>query len=71
MPGRDVWVLLGACGVGGLGGLTAVLGGIDGGWARVTRSKPDDSDSLSESGIWRLLDGAVIGCANLYSFAGK
>ena len=42
-----------------------------GGWARLTRYSPDESDLLSDSGIWWLLNGARIGCANFDSFAGK
>ena len=58
VSGKGVWGLLGACGIGGLGGLArwelgpnAVwcgVGGFAGGWARVTRSSPDESESLSE-----------------------
>ena len=68
----------------GLGGLTLQdgiaqspdadcpgLGGLVGGWARLTRSSPDESDSLSDSGIWWLLNGTRIGNANFNSFAGK
>ena len=60
--------------MGVLGGLNAVwcgVGGFVGGWARVTKSSPNESDSLSDSGIWWSLDGARIGCANFNSFAGK
>ena len=45
--------------------------GLVGGWARLTRSSPDESDSLSDSGIWQSLDGAGIDCVNFDSFAGK
>ena len=41
-----------------------------GGWARVTRSSPDESDSLLDSGIWQLLNDARIYCVNFDSFAG-
>ena len=44
------------------------LGGLVGGWARLTRSSPDESDLLSDSGIWQLLNGAGVGCANFISF---
>ena len=47
------------------------LGGLVGGWASLTRSSPDESDSLLDSGIWQLLDGAGPGCASVISFAGK
>ena len=47
------------------------MGGIAGGWARVTRSSPDESDSLSDSGDWQLLSGAGIDCVNFDSFAGN
>ena len=42
-----------------------------GGWARLTRSGPNESDSLSDSGIWKLLNGARVGCANFISFTGN
>ena len=71
----------GALGKGGLGGLAiwelspnAVrpgLSGLVGGWARLTRFSPNESDSLSDSGIWRLLDGTRINCVNFNSFAGN
>ena len=35
------------------------------------RSSPDESDSLSDSGIWWLLNGTRVGCANFVSFAGN
>ena len=41
-----------------------------GGWARFTKSSPDESDSLSDSGIWWSLSGAGIDCVNFDSFAG-
>ena len=47
------------------------LGGLVGGWARLTRSSPNESDSLSDSGIWWSLDGTRAGCTNLVSFAGN
>ena len=47
------------------------LGGLVGGWARLTRSSPDGSDSLSDSGIWWSLNGTRINCANFNSFAGN
>ena len=37
----------------------------------MTRSSPDESDSLSDSGIWQLLNGAGIDCVNFDSFAGN
>ena len=43
------------------------LGGLVGGWDRLTKSSPDESDSLSDSGIWWSLDGARIGCASFVS----
>ena len=71
----------GALGKGGLGGLilcalgpNAVrpgLGGLVGGWVRLTRSSPDESDSLSDSGIWQLLNGAGIDCVNFDLFTGN
>ena len=65
--------------MGGLRGLTLWhLCGVDpdagrpvGGWARLTKSSPDESDSLSDSGIWWLLNGTRTGHANFNSFAGK
>ena len=61
MSGKVVFDPRGALGKGGLGGLgcwgfdpDAVwpgIGGSVGGWARLTRSSPDESDSLSDSGI--------------------
>ena len=47
------------------------LGGLVGGWARLTRSSPNESDSLSNSGILQLLNGAGVGCANFISFTGN
>ena len=64
------WVLWGNCAVcldadwPGLGGLVA-------GWARLTRSSPNESDSLSDSGIWQSLNGARTGCAHFNSFTGN
>ena len=79
--GKGMWGLLGACGVWGLGDLArwelgpnAVWcgeGGIVGGWARVTKSSPNESDSLLDSGDWWSLDGTGIDCVNFDSFAGK
>ena len=60
--------------VGRLGGLNAVwcgVGGIAGGWARLTKSSPDESDSLSDSGIWWSLSGAGINCVNFDLFTGN
>ena len=47
------------------------LGGQLGGWARLTRSSPNEPDSLSDSGIWWSLNGTRIDCVNFNSFAGK
>ena len=72
--GKGVKGRHGACGVDGLGDLNAVccgVGGIAGGWARVTGSSPDESDSLSDSGDWWLPDGTGIDCVNFNSFAGN
>ena len=41
------------------------------GWARLTSSSPDESDTLSDSGIWWSLNGAGVSCANFISFAGN
>ena len=70
-----------ALGKGGLGGIAcwgfdpdAVwpgVGGLVGGWARLTRSSPNESDLLSDSGIWQLLNGTGINCVNVDSFAGN
>ena len=65
---------LGALGKGGVRGLAAVwpgVSGLMGGWARLTRSSPDESDSLSDSGIWRSLNGAGFDCVNFNSFTGN
>ena len=65
---------------GGLGSLVlwelgpgAVWFGIGcwGGLVRLTRSKPDESDLLSDSGIWQSSCDAGIDCVNFDSFAGK
>ena len=76
----------GACGgaMGGLGGLELWdlmfddpnagrpgLGGLVGGWARLTKSSPNESDSVSDSGIWQLLSGAGIDCVDFNSFTGN
>ena len=70
MSGKGALEPRGACGgaMGGLGGLELWdlmfddpnagrpgLGGLVGGWARLTKSSPDESDSVSDSGIWQLL----------------
>ena len=47
------------------------LGGLVGGWARLTRSSPNESDSLSDSGIWQSLNGAGVECVNFVSFTGN
>ena len=86
MSGKGALKPLGAWGgaMGGLGGLAlwdlgAVdpnagrpgLGGLLGGWARLTKSSPNESDSLSDSGIWWSLNGARTDCVNFNSFAGN
>ena len=73
MSGKGVIERLGAPGKGGLRGHAVIVWGKDvtGGWARLTRSSPDELDSLSDSGIWRSLDGAGIDCVNFNSFAGN
>ena len=43
------------------------LGGLVGGWARLTKSSPNESDS----GIWRLLNGARTNCVDFNSFTGN
>ena len=47
------------------------LGGLVGAWARLTRSSPDESDSLSDSGIWQSLNGARTNCVSFDSFTGN
>ena len=47
------------------------LGGLVGGWARLTRSSPNESDSLSDSGIWQSLNGARTNCVSFDSFTGN
>ena len=86
MSGKGALELLSAHGgaMGGLRGLTfwdlngvdpdagrPGLGSLVGGWARLTRSSPDESDSLSESGIWWSLNGARTNCVDFNSFAGN
>ena len=81
MSGKDALEPHESLGKGRLGGLVlwelgpnAVspgLGGLMGGWARLTRSSPNESDSLSDSGIWQLLKDARIDCVNFNSFAGN
>ena len=81
MSGKGALEPRGALGKGGLGGLMlwehgpdAVwpgVGGLVGGWARLTRSSPNESDSLSDSGIWQSLTGAGVDCVNFDSFAGN
>ena len=41
------------------------------GWASLTRSSPDESDSLSDSEMQQLLNGVRLGCASVISFAGN
>ena len=84
MSGKGVLEPHGARGgeMGGLGGLAlwdlcAVdldldrpgLGGLVGGWARLTKSSPNESDSLPDSGIWQLLNGTGTDCVGFNSFA--
>ena len=81
MSGNGAFEPLGALGKGGLGGVAlweldpnAVWpgnNGLVGGWARVTGSSPDESDSLSDSGIWQLLNGARINFVDFDSFTGN
>ena len=47
------------------------LGGLLGGWARVTKSSPDESDLLSDSGIWQWPSGAGVHCVDSNSFTGN
>ena len=47
------------------------LGGLVGGWTSLTRSSPDELDSLSDSRNWWLLNGTGSGCASIISFAEK
>ena len=86
MSGRGVLDALGAQG-GAMGGLRGLalweprgvdpdadrpgLGGLVGGWARLTRSSPDESESLSDSEIWWLLNDARTDCVSFNSFTGK
>ena len=62
---------LGNCGVRGLAAVWPGVNGLTGGWARLTRSSPDELDSLSDSGIWQSLCGAGFDCVNFDSFAGN
>ena len=86
VSGKGVLDILGACGgaMGGMRGLAlwdlcgvdpdAVrpgLGDLVGGWASLTKSSPDESDLLSDSGISWLLDGAGTDCVNFNPFAGN
>ena len=47
------------------------LGSLVGGWARLTESSPNESDSLSDSGSWQFLTGAGIDFVDFNSFAGN
>ena len=47
------------------------LGWVVAGWASLTWSSPDESESVSDSGIWRSLNGAGSGHTCIVSFAGK
>ena len=76
MSGKGALEPHGALGKVGLGGLDPDadwpgIGGPVGGWARLTGSSPNESDSLSDSGIWRSLNGARIDFVNFDSFAGN
>ena len=86
MSGKGALEPLSAWGgaMGGLGGLAlwdcvlddpdAGRPGLDGlvaGWATLTKSSPDESDLLSDSGIWWSLNGAGTNCVDLNSFAGN
>ena len=81
MSGKGAFKPLGALGMGGLRGIVlwdpgpnAVwrgVGGLVGGWARLTKSSPDESDSLSDSGDWQSPCGTGTDCVNFNSFAGK
>ena len=82
MSGKGVLELLSAQGraMGGLRGLVlwdphkvdpnAGRPGL-GGWARLTKSSPDESDSLSDSGIWQSLNGAGTEHVSFNFFAGN
>ena len=86
MSGIGVLELLGTQG-GAIGGLRCLvlwdlfnvdpdagrpgLGGLVGGWARLAKSSPDESDSLSDSGIWRSLIHARTNFVAFDSFAGN
>ena len=76
MSGKGALEPRGALGKVGLGGLDPDadwpgIGGPVGGWARLTGSSPDESNSLSDSGIWWSFDDARIDCVNFNSFAGN
>ena len=47
------------------------LGGLVGGWINLTRSNPDESDSLSDSRCWWSLNDAGSGCASIIYFTGN
>ena len=47
------------------------LGGLCGRWARLTRSSPNESDLLSDSGIWQSLNGTRINHFDFNSFTGN
>ena len=65
--GPDIWDSITGCPDADRPG----LGGLVRGWARLTRSSPDESDLLSDSGIWESLNGAGVDCVNFISFTGK
>ena len=86
MSGKGALEPCGACG-GAMGGLRGLalwdlgafdpdagrpgLCGLVGGWSRLTKSSPNESDSLSDSGIWWLFNDARISFADFDSFAGN
>ena len=45
--------------------------GLVGGWARLTKSSPNESDLLSDSGIWWSHNGTRTNCVDLNSFTGN
>ena len=67
LGGLALWDGITGCPGAGRPGMVGLVGC----WARLTKSSPDESDSLSDSGIWWLINGARVGCANFASFAGN
>ena len=47
------------------------LGGLVGGWASLTKSSPNESDSLSNSGSWWSLKDARSDCVSIISITGN